>query len=356
MNCLNSKHLLVQKTFLFFAIFLCMKLVCFAEEYRFDSWTTDDGLPQNTVNAVTQSSDGYLWVATFDELARFDGVSFTVINRGNTKWIKNNRFRGVYADDDNVVWAFTDTGVLTVYRHGVFESFELPQALSERIRNVYRNEDGRIIIETRERVYSFEQNQLVPLSENEQFNPQDAYSNNLKSVWKSVTDGISHLENGKVIVYPFENKKNSPLFASGPNRAFEDSSGTLWIDNEGDLYHLRNGEVNIYKNDISELNRNKIKISNGQIIGDRNGNIWIVNRSEDNDKNEKTYLQKFDGEHFQAIETDKKLQSGFVDRAGNIWFGSLGQGLVRLRKRLITTISVKDGLPGEEVYPLIQIL
>ena len=42
------------------------------------SWGTEAGLPQNTVNAIVQTRDGYLWLATRDGVARFDGVRFTV--------------------------------------------------------------------------------------------------------------------------------------------------------------------------------------------------------------------------------------------------------------------------------------
>src|SRR5947208_5626417 len=41
---------------------------------------TDDGLPQNAVNAILQTRDGYLWLATFDGLVRFDGLEFTVFS------------------------------------------------------------------------------------------------------------------------------------------------------------------------------------------------------------------------------------------------------------------------------------
>jgi len=41
-------------------------------------WTTEDGLPKNTVISLLQTHDGYLWVGTREGLARFDGVRFTV--------------------------------------------------------------------------------------------------------------------------------------------------------------------------------------------------------------------------------------------------------------------------------------
>jgi ligand-binding sensor domain-containing protein len=40
-----------------------------AGEFLIDAWTSDDGLPQNSVIAMAQTSDGYLWLSTFGGLA-----------------------------------------------------------------------------------------------------------------------------------------------------------------------------------------------------------------------------------------------------------------------------------------------
>ncbi len=47
---------------------------------QFDSWTTENGLPQNSVNDILQTRDGYLWLATHGGLVRFDGVRFVVFD------------------------------------------------------------------------------------------------------------------------------------------------------------------------------------------------------------------------------------------------------------------------------------
>ncbi len=64
-------------------------------QFRFDHWTTEHGLPQNGINAITQTRDGYLWLATNDGLVRFDGVRFTVFNHGNTPGFENNRLNSL---------------------------------------------------------------------------------------------------------------------------------------------------------------------------------------------------------------------------------------------------------------------
>jgi ligand-binding sensor domain-containing protein len=53
-------------------------------KYHLNVWSADDGLPQNVIRGIAQTPDGYLWIATLDGLARFDGLHFTVFNRSNT--------------------------------------------------------------------------------------------------------------------------------------------------------------------------------------------------------------------------------------------------------------------------------
>jgi ligand-binding sensor domain-containing protein/signal transduction histidine kinase len=60
-------------------------------QYGYQSWQTDSGLPQNTVHAIVQGRDGYLWIATEGGLVRFDGVEFRSYTRGNTAGLHSIR-------------------------------------------------------------------------------------------------------------------------------------------------------------------------------------------------------------------------------------------------------------------------
>lgn len=76
---------LSEKLFVVFC--LLAPLITATAQYRFDSWTTENGLPQNSVYSIIQTQDGYLWLTTLDGLARFDGVKFTVFNKANSALI-----------------------------------------------------------------------------------------------------------------------------------------------------------------------------------------------------------------------------------------------------------------------------
>src|SRR4051812_16376549 len=53
-------------------------------EWLVKTWETEDGLPGNSVTAMVQTPDGYLWFGTFNGLVRFDGVKFKVFTPANT--------------------------------------------------------------------------------------------------------------------------------------------------------------------------------------------------------------------------------------------------------------------------------
>ena len=53
-------------------------------DYLSDVWTSENGLPDDSVTAIAQTPDGYLWVGTYNGLARFDGVRFVTFDPANT--------------------------------------------------------------------------------------------------------------------------------------------------------------------------------------------------------------------------------------------------------------------------------
>jgi hypothetical protein len=100
-------------------------------QYRFDHWTADNGLPQNSVRDIVQTRDGYLWLATLDGLVRFDGVRFTVFNKSNSPGIISNRFLQLYEDGRGDLWAITENTGLTRLQHGRFTTYTTAHGLPD---------------------------------------------------------------------------------------------------------------------------------------------------------------------------------------------------------------------------------
>src|SRR5580693_3245432 len=67
-------------------------------EYVIDSWQTEQGLPDNFINAIVQTPDGYLWVATFNGLSRFNGTQFITFDVDTTPELESSRIPRLFVD------------------------------------------------------------------------------------------------------------------------------------------------------------------------------------------------------------------------------------------------------------------
>lgn len=78
----------------------------------FQHYTTDDGLPDNTVTCIRQSPDGFLWVGTTNGLSRFDGKHFKRYNagKGNRK-LSFSHIQDLEIDEDGGIWIATRRGL-----------------------------------------------------------------------------------------------------------------------------------------------------------------------------------------------------------------------------------------------------
>lgn len=94
------------------------------KEYLSENWTTINGLPVNHINQVYQTPDGYLWLATFTGLVRFDGVSFTEFNSGNSFNLLSNRILHIQEGFGNEFWLTTEQYDLILANNGEFTWFE----------------------------------------------------------------------------------------------------------------------------------------------------------------------------------------------------------------------------------------
>jgi signal transduction histidine kinase/ligand-binding sensor domain-containing protein len=89
------------------------------------TWQVEQGLPQNKVTAVVQTRDGYLWVGTYNGLARFDGVRFTVFDENDTPGLHSSRITSLFESADGTLWIGTESGDIAQYKDGHFAAVPL---------------------------------------------------------------------------------------------------------------------------------------------------------------------------------------------------------------------------------------
>jgi ligand-binding sensor domain-containing protein len=83
-------------------------------QYTRTIWTQEQGLPQDTIRAIAQTTDGYLWLGTDEGLARFDGYEFVIFNKDHQD-LPSNSITALSAGADGSLWIGTADG-LTCYR------------------------------------------------------------------------------------------------------------------------------------------------------------------------------------------------------------------------------------------------
>lgn len=98
--------------------------------YQQLQWDERDGLPQNTVLAITTTRDGYLWMGTYEGAARFDGVRFTRFNPGTTTGIGNALVAALLERRDGDLWLATYGGGVSRLSDGRFTQYAVREGLS----------------------------------------------------------------------------------------------------------------------------------------------------------------------------------------------------------------------------------
>ncbi len=82
------------------------------------AWTTDDGLPQSSVIAMTRTRDGYLWLGTLNGLVRFDGIRFTTFDQNNTPGLNGGGIVHLFEDSRDGLWIISEDGAVAMVKDG----------------------------------------------------------------------------------------------------------------------------------------------------------------------------------------------------------------------------------------------
>src|ERR1700691_1826894 len=119
------------------------------ERYMRRIWRIQDGLPEDTVQAIQQSQDGYLWIGTTGGLVRFDGSHFHLYNHSTTPALAANSVFCILAAHDASPWLGTEGGGLVHLKDGVFRAYTQAAGLSNGfVRSLLEDDQGRIWIGT----------------------------------------------------------------------------------------------------------------------------------------------------------------------------------------------------------------
>ena len=307
-------------------------------------WQIKDGLPQNSIFAITQTKDGYIWLGTEEGLVRFDGVKFTVFDKQNTPFIKSNFINTLAEDKNGNLWVGTRNGGLICYKDGKFKLFTIDDGLSSnKIYSLYFNKEGDLWIGTWEGGLNLYKDGKFTSYKMEHGltsnNVNVVYVDINNSVWIGTRDrGLNLLKDDKFTIYTTEQGLSNNHVSS----INEDKSGGIWVGTWG-------GGLNLYKNGKLKIYNTQNKWANGQvriIYKDNEENLWVGAGGGG--------LNLFKNGEFISYTmkhglSNNQIGSIYNDKEGNLWVGTHGGGLNLYKNGKFTPFTALQGLSNEQV-------
>ena len=333
---------ILRSASLFLVLILKLQITAVAQ-YRVDTWTTDEGLPQKSVFSIIQTRDGYLWLSTFDGLVRFDGVRFTVFDKSNTKGLTSNRFTALYEDKDGTLWAGMGDGSLTRYRDGVFTTITRTAGMGE-VLGFDRDLTGEVLVKIRGKQFYLHDGDLVVAPPEYQTQDTKLYLAPSGAKWTISKTETTEVRDGRIIHYPLKLSFDYTI------RPLEDSQKNLWLADPSALYRLRDGRVTRYTGQSWSPPDVQVRPA----IEDDEGSVWFATGSPKGSVGLVRFKDgKFDSYGGNSGLKGQTINCVFKDSEGTIWAGS-SLGLHRVTKQIIHSYSTAEGLSELEVYPILQ--
>lgn len=315
--------------------------------YVHDAWQTDQGLPQNSVFAIAQTQDGYIWIATQEGLVRFDGIRFTVFDKRNTPEITENNCQALFEDHEGTLWVATEGGGIVSLKSGHLKTYTTVDGLAHNIvETFYEDHAGNLWIGTLGGLSRFKDGRFVNFTAKNGL-PRDTVLSICESrdgsIWVGTEDGgLSRLKDSEVTTYTVKDGLADNLVRA----LCEDREGNLWIGTRKGLSCLRDGR-------FATFNANKDELPNDSILTiyeDREGVLWIGTLEG--------LVRRQAGLFTSYTSKDGLTEDGVAsihqDREGNLWVGTLEGGLNRLKEGRFTVYTKKEGLPDDIVRPVFQ--
>ena len=306
------------------------------------SWGTEAGLPQNSVTAIAQTRDGYMWLGTHDGLVRFDGVRFKVY--GLEQGLPGLNINQLLVDGQDVLWIGTDGAGLACLREGrissVADASDFPGTAT--ITSLETDGAGRLWVGTDGGLRFCRDGQLVapdpaldpllrrPISFLQR-------SRDGRTMRISTHDfGLQTYRDGRLTDLPGPSEE--PLITT--HSLLEDRQGRLWASIGNGRLVRRNGDGWQIFRETNGLPFAYVSC----MAQDAAGTIWAGSLDAG--------LYRFDGENFQALHTSDGLSADDInclhcDSQNNLWVGTRTGGLDRLSRRSVLSVAAAQGLTND---------
>ncbi|HTX42739.1 MAG TPA: two-component regulator propeller domain-containing protein [Acidobacteriaceae bacterium] len=320
-------------------------------QYVQTSWNNESGLPENSVHALAQTKDGYLWMGTEEGLTRFDGVRFATFTYHNAPGLASSFIRTLAADRDGSLWVGTDSGLSHYEPSGTAAGYRFVTLTTKdgltgnSTLALCEDRNGALWVATRMglnrivdgRVEDWTSGRGLP----------DAAVNAIAmdtggTVWVGTAKGLSRFERGHFVTYTRRDglpDDNITALAAAPD-------GSIWVGTASQ------GVAQIHGSRITEPTVSLPWQEIDGLMVDRDGGLWIAF-----DHHGIGRLYRNDLDLYGAAKgLPSDLSSGALleDHEGSVWVGLLDAGVVQLRDGKFTLFGKSEGLSGNYIAEIVQ--
>ena len=315
-------------------------------QYLRESWGPEKGFPGESITAIAQTSDGYLWIGTDKDLVRFDGLNFREFELAHPDPIQIGPVRTLVVDANDNLWILLQNTQVFRYHNGIFEPI---RGWAEGgTTAMARGTSGAVLLASSAAgTLTYSENGFRSLSSaalltdatrapNEQATPFSWFDRLASPT--SLVISMAQTDDGKIWLAT----EHRGLFYLQQGRISSISNGRsdrkihcflplqnseLWVGTANGLVRWNGTELSSAGLPSSLLSPDVLSI-----LRDRDSNIWIGTSRG-------LFRHNANGVSLLSTqETTGPVTALFEDREGNIWFGS-ARGLERLRDSAFVTYS-----------------
>jgi ligand-binding sensor domain-containing protein/signal transduction histidine kinase len=340
------------------------------------AWSTENGLPQNSVHQILQTRDGYLWIATEGGIARFDGIQFTIFDQENEPAFTSNDTCCLTEDRSGALWIGTADGLVR-YSEGKFRRRTVADGLpSPAVLSSILADDGSLLVSTSAGVAKYNGQGFTPLMalpstlglapngdvllanstgllsyDHEHLRPFQVPSlpaGPIEGLGSLTDDSMWIRTRASILLWSHGHVRSwhigRELPGTGVQSFLADTRGTLWVGTD-------QGLVTISSDPTVDKARLEIQPAMGAasiltMYEDREHNLWVGTDT--------TGLHILRQQNFRTIPSLSGHAITAVTQAtdGAIWLGSKDEGLFRYKDGQTRNFSTRNGLLSDIILAL----
>ncbi len=340
-----------------------------AYPYKFHYLTVDEGLSHTDANDIAQDKQGYIWIATYFGIDRYDGYSVKKFYNNNSP-VNNafkNRVRCIYPDDTGNIWLGTENGLqcfnAALEKYMDFDEVKKERPIFERLYKpsgelLYGLAGGKLKI-YQIRGASIEEQQ-VPVPKDVSFSNMAhdqsglLYLSSNKGLWTLNKSGeIKH-----VTITGISEQALSLVYFDNHNNLLVASCNVVFLFDKSQLLKTP-GSDQTFKVDkrFSFSTSSCIK----KIVEDKKADYWVSTRTDllRVDTNA-TIIQVINNQSSSQSLNSNTISGIFIDRSECLWVYTFGGGVnyCDLNEKLFYTLQhdpeVHNSLSGNHIRSVLE--